>query len=92
MKILVTGGGGFLGQALCRGLVQRGHQVLSFNRGDYPPLAALGVGQIRGDLADADAVRHAVAGVDAVFHNGPRPAHGAAMTATSRPTWWAPTT
>jgi nucleoside-diphosphate-sugar epimerase len=70
MKILVTGGGGFLGQALCRGLVQRGHQVLSFNRGDYPPLAALGVGQIRGDLADADAVRHAVAGVDAVFHNG----------------------
>ncbi|WP_313342147.1 2-alkyl-3-oxoalkanoate reductase [Stenotrophomonas sp.] len=70
MKILVTGGGGFLGQALCRGLVERGHDVLSFNRGDYPPLAALGVGQIRGDLADADAVRHAVAGVDAVFHNG----------------------
>ena len=70
MKILVTGGGGFLGQALCRGLVARGHEVLSFNRGDYAPLAALGVGQIRGDLADADAVRHAVAGVDAVFHNG----------------------
>lgn len=70
MKILVTGGGGFLGQALCRGLVARGHEVLSFNRGDYAPLAALGVGQIRGDLADSDAVRHAVAGVDAVFHNG----------------------
>ena len=70
MKILVTGGGGFLGQALCRGLVQRGHQVLSFNRGDYPPLAALGVGQIRGDLADADAVRHAGAGVEAGFHTG----------------------
>ncbi len=70
MKILVTGGGGFLGQALCRGLVARGHEVLSFNRGDYAALAALGVGQIRGDLADADAVRHAVAGVDAVFHNG----------------------
>lgn len=70
MKILVTGGGGFLGQALCRGLVERGHQVLSFNRGDYPPLQALGVGQIRGDLADAQAVQHAVGGVDAVFHNG----------------------
>ena len=53
MKILVTGGGGFLGQALCRGLIERGHEVLSFNRGDYPALAALGVGQIRGDLADA---------------------------------------
>ncbi|MGX9721451.1 2-alkyl-3-oxoalkanoate reductase [Stenotrophomonas acidaminiphila] len=69
MKILVTGGGGFLGQALCRGLVERGHDVLSFNRGHYPALAALGVGQIRGDLADANAVRHAAAGVDAVFHN-----------------------
>lgn len=69
MRILVTGGGGFLGQALCRGLVERGHQVLSFNRGHYPVLAQLGVGQIQGDLADANAVAHAVAGVDAVFHN-----------------------
>jgi nucleoside-diphosphate-sugar epimerase len=38
MKILVTGGGGFLGQALCRGLVARGHEVTSFNRGHYPAL------------------------------------------------------
>lgn len=69
MKILVTGGGGFLGQALCRGLVERGHHVISFNRGHYPALAALGVGQIQGDLADAHAVSHAAAGVDAIFHN-----------------------
>ena len=69
MKILVTGGGGFLGQALCRGLVERGHQVLSFNRGHYPSLQEIGVGQIRGDLADANAVHHAAAGVDAIFHN-----------------------
>ncbi|MEE7560365.1 NAD-dependent epimerase/dehydratase family protein, partial [Xanthomonas sp. Kuri4-2] len=69
MKILVTGGGGFLGQALCRGLVARGHEVLSFNRGHYAELQALGVGQIRGDLDDAAAVRHAVAGMDAVLHN-----------------------
>ncbi|WCE06125.1 2-alkyl-3-oxoalkanoate reductase [Pseudoxanthomonas sp. JBR18] len=69
MKLLVTGGGGFLGQALCRGLVERGHEVISFQRGDYPALAAMGVGQIRGDLADLHAITHAVAGVDAVFHN-----------------------
>ena len=69
MKILVTGGGGFLGQALCRGLVERGHHVVSFNRGHYPALAALGVGQIQGDLADAHAVHHAAAGMDAIFHN-----------------------
>ena len=69
MKILVTGGGGFLGQALCRGLVERGHQVISFNRGHYPVLAELGVGQVQGDLADAHALMHAADGVNAVFHN-----------------------
>ncbi len=69
MKILVTGGGGFLGQALCRGLVERGHEVASFNRGHYPALEALGVRQIRGDLADRDAMIGAAQGADAIFHN-----------------------
>ncbi|MCW0389287.1 2-alkyl-3-oxoalkanoate reductase [Xanthomonas sacchari] len=69
MKIVVTGGGGFLGQALCRGLVARGHQVVSYNRGHYPELQALGVAQVRGDLVDAQALQHALAGADAVFHN-----------------------
>ena len=69
MKILVTGGGGFLGQALCRGLVERGHMVTSFNRGHYPPLDALGVRQLRGDLADRDAVVAAAQGCEAIFHN-----------------------
>ena len=70
MKILVTGGGGFLGQALCRGLVERGHQVTSFNRGHYPELDAIGVTQLRGDLADREAVMQAFsASFDAVFHN-----------------------
>jgi nucleoside-diphosphate-sugar epimerase len=75
MNILVTGGGGFLGQALCRGLVERDHAVASFNRGQYPQLDTLGVCQLRGDLADRDAVMAAFAqgldgtGFDAVFHN-----------------------
>ena len=70
MNILVTGGGGFLGQALCRGLVARGHAVTSFNRGHYPALEALGVRQLRGDLADGGAVLAAARGCEAVFHNG----------------------
>lgn len=69
MKILVTGGGGFLGQALCRGLRARGHEVVSFNRGHYPALDALGVAQVQGDLAERDAVLHASRGCGAVFHN-----------------------
>ena len=69
MKILVTGGGGFLGQALCRGLRERGHEVVSFNRGHYPALETLGVRQVRGDLAQRDAVVAAAEGCEAVFHN-----------------------
>ncbi|PPT90962.1 2-alkyl-3-oxoalkanoate reductase [Xanthomonas theicola] len=69
MKIVVTGGGGFLGQALCRGLVARGHEVISYNRGHSPQLQALGVAQVRGDLTDKQALHHAVAGAAAVFHN-----------------------
>jgi len=69
MKILVTGGGGFLGQALCRGLVARGQAVISFNRGHYAVLDALGVRQRQGDLVDRDAVIAAAQGCDAIFHN-----------------------
>lgn len=69
MKILVTGGGGFLGQALCRGLRERGHEVVSFNRGHYAALDALGVAQVQGDLAQRDAVIAAAAGCEAIFHN-----------------------
>ena len=69
MKILVTGGGGFLGQALCRNLVERGFEVVSFNRGRYPSLDAMGVRQVQGDLADRDAVIAAAKGVGAIFHN-----------------------
>ena len=69
MKILVTGGGGFLGQALCRGLVERGFAVRSFSRSRHPALDALGVEQLQGDLADREAVIAAARGCHAVFHN-----------------------
>ena len=69
MKILVTGGGGFLGQVLCRGLRERGHEVVSFNRGRYDALDRLGVAQVQGDLAQRDAVIAAAAGCGAIFHN-----------------------
>ena len=69
MKILVTGGAGFLGLALCRGLLDRGHEVSSFQRNRSAALDALGVQQVLGDLVDADAVMQAGAGQDAIFHN-----------------------
>jgi nucleoside-diphosphate-sugar epimerase len=68
MNALVTGGGGFLGGAIVRSLRQRGDHIRSFSRGSYPELAALGVEQVPGDLADLHAVRRAVQGCDVVFH------------------------
>ena len=68
MKALVTGGGGFLGLAIVRQLLQRGATVRSFSRQEHAALTALGVEQYQGDLADAAAVSRAVAGCDIVFH------------------------
>ncbi|WP_374602884.1 2-alkyl-3-oxoalkanoate reductase [Arenimonas sp.] len=69
MKLLVTGGAGFLGQALCRALQAEGHEVTSFQRSHSPALEAMGVRQVRGDLADAAAVQAALDGQQGVFHN-----------------------
>lgn len=68
MRVLVTGGGGFLGSRLLELCVAEGWTVRSFARGAYPALEALGVEVRRGDLQDAAAVREAVAGCDVVFH------------------------
>jgi len=68
MKVLLTGGGGFLGGATARRLVAKGHEVRSFSRGRYPDLDALGIEHISGNLGDRDAVIAAAEGCDAVVH------------------------
>ena len=68
MIALVTGGGGFLGSAIVRRLRERGDRVHTFSRRHYPELAALGVAQHQGDIADPIAVSRAAAGCDIVFH------------------------
>ena len=68
MKALVTGGGGFLGSAIVRRLVERGDSVRSISRGDYPELRVLGVETFRSDLSDAATLTQAATGCDIVFH------------------------
>jgi nucleoside-diphosphate-sugar epimerase len=68
MKALVTGGGGFLGGAIVRALLDRGATVKTFQRGDYPELNKLGVEVCRGDLVDRTAVEETIDGCDVVFH------------------------
>jgi nucleoside-diphosphate-sugar epimerase len=72
-KVLVTGGGGFLGGAIVRQLVDRGDNVRSFSRNFYPELAQLGVEQIQGDIVDKTAVEQACKGVKLVFHAAAKP-------------------
>jgi nucleoside-diphosphate-sugar epimerase len=70
---LVTGGGGFLGKALCNALKERGYRVKSFSRGHYPDLDAMGVESIQGDLAHVAAVENAATGCDVIFHVAAKP-------------------
>lgn len=68
MRILVTGGGGFLGSAICSMLVKRGDQVQSISRQAYPGLATMGISQFRGDLVDKGKIYSAAQGCDAIIH------------------------
>lgn len=70
MRVMVTGATGFLGRHLTRALVEAGHQVTvvrrSGSRTDH--LEALGVRQVIADLAEPDALRGCMEGMELVFH------------------------
>lgn len=83
MKVLVTGGSGFLGLEICRRLSARGDVTSSLHRRPSSALQQLGVHQHLGDLTDSDAVSRAVAGCDAVIHN----AALAGVSGPPRPYW-----
>ncbi|MER7897087.1 NAD-dependent epimerase/dehydratase family protein [Streptomyces sp. NPDC096046] len=83
MKVLVTGGSGFLGREICRQLRARGDVVSSLCRRPSTALEELDVRQHVGDLADPAAVSRAVAGCDAVVHN----AALAGVSGPPRPYW-----
>ena len=68
MQVLVTGGGGFLGQAIVRRLLDRGDAVRILQRSDVPELVARGVDCRRGDISDRTIVEQATAGCDVVYH------------------------
>jgi nucleoside-diphosphate-sugar epimerase len=68
MKVLVTGGGGFLGSAIVRRLMARGDEVRSFSRGDYPELRQLGVDVRQGDLTEIETIADAARGCELIIH------------------------
>jgi dihydroflavonol-4-reductase len=70
MKVLVTGGTGFLGANLVHHLVTRGDQVRVLKRRRTPPdiLAGLPVEFVEGDVTDPDSLLRACRGVEGVYH------------------------
>lgn len=67
MKVLVTGGLGFLGGRLSTALAERGHEVTALDDRSRAS-ASPAVDVVEADVRDATAVRAACAGADAVAH------------------------
>lgn len=78
MRVLVTGGAGFIGSHLVTGLIERGHSVRVLDNmatGSPVNLAHVrdDVELIRGSVTSPDTAANAVAGCDAVYHQAALP-------------------
>ena len=76
MKILITGGGGFIGAWIARGLLEAGHSIRIFDLVDQRRIMRLILGAEvagevdwwTGDIADTAAVEQAAADCDGIVH------------------------
>ncbi|ALG10929.1 NAD-dependent epimerase/dehydratase family protein [Kibdelosporangium phytohabitans] len=75
MRVLVTGGAGFIGRQVVGNLVEAGHEVRvldalipGVHQSDVPPPMPDGVEFVHGDLRDAATVAAALRGIDVVSH------------------------
>jgi UDP-glucose 4-epimerase len=73
VKVLVTGGAGFIGSNLVRALLDRGDDVRvldNFSTGNRENLDGLDVEVVEGELRSYERVHRAVRGTELVFHLG----------------------
>jgi nucleoside-diphosphate-sugar epimerase len=71
VRVLVTGGAGFIGSHLTRRLVMKGHDVLVFDNlstGHPSNLDRIDAELVEGDIREPAALASAMKGVEAVFH------------------------
>ena len=72
-RVLVTGGGGFIGSNLVRALLEHGDEVRvldNFSTGNRANLVGLAVEVVEGELRSYERVHNAVRDVEVVFHLG----------------------
>ncbi|OGQ18202.1 MAG: 3-beta hydroxysteroid dehydrogenase, partial [Deltaproteobacteria bacterium RIFCSPHIGHO2_02_FULL_40_11] len=68
MKVLVTGGGGFVGSYVVDELLKQNTHVRVLCRGTYPELQKKGVEIVQGDISNPRTVDQACQDTDTVFH------------------------
>lgn len=70
MKVLVTGGAGFIGSNVVKALVQEGHavRVLHLPRENLANLSGFDVEKLSGDITDPTSLTKAMKGCELVFH------------------------
>src|SRR5256885_14512202 len=66
MKVALIGATGFVGSAVLKELLQRGHEVVALVRDPAKLAAQPRLQAVQADVLDAAAVQRAVAGADAV--------------------------
>jgi len=70
MKVLVTGGAGYIGSVVSEQLINDGHEVVVYDNLSKGHRDAVvdGARFVEGDLLDADRLRETLNGIDAVIH------------------------
>ncbi len=95
-NVLVTGGAGFIGSHLVDELVKQGHSVRVFDnlesqvhgqlreQGRWPDYTNAGAVCFLGDVRDRDALKHAIEGIDVIFHEAAMVGVGQSMYQVQR--------